>query len=102
MVLSDPKLRSQWEGELAAMRVRIHEMRRLFVSTMKTKSPRKDFAFLLPQQGMFSFTGLSNMQVDELRARHGVYVVGNGGRINVAGITPANIGPLCDAVAAVL
>jgi aspartate/tyrosine/aromatic aminotransferase len=51
---------------------------------------------------MFSFSGLTNMQVDELRAKHAVYVVGNGGRINVAGMTEANMGPLCDAIAAVL
>ena len=51
---------------------------------------------------MFSFSGLTNMQVDELRSKHAIYVVGNGGRINVAGMTESNMGPLCDAIAAVL
>ena len=101
-VLSDSSLRQQWESELAAMRERIHKMRRLFVETMKRKAPQHDFSFLATQKGMFSFSGLTNMQVDELRTRHGVYVVGNGGRINVAGMTEANIGPLCDALADVL
>jgi aspartate/tyrosine/aromatic aminotransferase len=101
-VLGDAQLRKLWEGELAAMRERIHQMRRQFVATMKTKAPQHDFGFLSSQKGMFSFSGLTNMQVDELRAKHGVYVVGNGGRINVAGMTAGNMGPLCDAIAAVL
>jgi aspartate/tyrosine/aromatic aminotransferase len=101
-VLSDANLRKQWEEELTAMRSRIHKMRRLFVETMKRKAPQHDFSFLSSQKGMFSFSGLSNVQVDELKAKHGVYVVGNGGRINVAGITESNLDALCTAIAAVL
>jgi aspartate aminotransferase len=101
-VLGDAALRRQWEQELAAMRERIHQMRRLFVETMRSKAPKHDFSFLAAQKGMFSYSGLTNMQVDELRAKHGVYVVGNGGRINVAGMTTGNMEPLCSAIAAVL
>jgi aspartate/tyrosine/aromatic aminotransferase len=101
-VLSDAELRQQWEAELAAMRDRIHKMRRLFVETMRSKTSKQDYAFLASQKGMFSFSGLTNMQVDELRSRHSVYVVGNGGRINVAGMTEANMDALCTAIADVL
>lgn len=101
-VLADAALRQQWEQELAAMRQRIHEMRKLFVETMRAKSPKHDFSFLANQKGMFSFSGLTNMQVDELRTKHAVYVVGNGGRINVAGMTKGNMEPLSAAIAAVL
>jgi len=101
-VLGDAALRQQWEQELTAMRDRIHQMRRLFVETMRQKSSQHDFSFLESQQGMFSFSGLTNMQVDELRTRHAVYVVGNGGRINVAGMTRTNMEPLCTAIAKVL
>src|SRR3954470_3002678 len=45
-VLSDAELRRQWEQELAAMRDRIHAMRRLFVETMRKKAPKDDFSFL--------------------------------------------------------
>jgi aspartate/tyrosine/aromatic aminotransferase len=101
-VLGDVAMRQLWEQELAAMRDRIHQMRRLFVETMRQKAPQHDFSFLESQQGMFSFSGLTNVQVDELRTRHAVYVVGNGGRINVAGMTRANMDPLCTAISAVL
>lgn len=101
-VLADPTLRQQWEDELTAMRSRIKSMRTLFVASMKQRAPQKDFSFIERQRGMFSFSGLTNLQVDELRTKYAVYVVGNGGRINVAGMTPSNMAPLCDAIAAVL
>ncbi len=101
-VLGDAGLRKQWEQELAAMRDRIHQMRQLFVETMRRKAPQHDFSFLGQQKGMFSFSGLSNLQVDELRTKHAVYVVGSGGRINVAGMTRENMEPLCSAIAAVV
>ena len=101
-VLGDSALRKQWEQELATMRDRIHQMRRLFVETMQQKAPQHDFSFLQDQKGMFSFSGLTNLQVDELRTKHAVYVVGNGGRINVAGMTRDNMDALCTAIASVL
>ncbi|MEM9704145.1 MAG: aromatic amino acid aminotransferase, partial [Planctomycetota bacterium] len=39
-------------------------------------------------------------QVKRLAEEFGIYIVGSG-RINVAGITPGNVGTLCDAIAAV-
>jgi aspartate/tyrosine/aromatic aminotransferase len=50
---------------------------------------------------MFSFSGLRPAQVDRLRQEHSIYIV-RSGRINVAGITPQNVEPLCRALAAVL
>jgi aspartate/tyrosine/aromatic aminotransferase len=100
-VLNDEQLRSQWEVELADMRDRINSMRRLFVQTIKDKGATRDFSFITRQRGMFSFSGLSPVQVDELRAKHSIYIVGSG-RINVAGITPSNLDRLCEAIHAVL
>jgi aspartate/tyrosine/aromatic aminotransferase len=50
---------------------------------------------------MFSFSGLTPVQVDELRSKYSIYIVGSG-RINVAGMTESNMDRLCDAVASVL
>lgn len=101
-VLGDADLRAQWEQELAAMRGRINGMRKLFVDTIQHKVPGRDFSFIARQRGMFSFSGLTAVQVDELRSKHAIYVVGAGGRMNVAGMTEANMGPICDAIAAVI
>ena len=100
-VLQDPALRSQWLGEVAAMRDRINGMRQLFVERLKGKGVERDFSFITRQRGMFSFSGLTPQQVETLRERNAIYIVGSG-RINVAGMTEDNIDTLCDALAAVL
>lgn len=100
-ILDDPALHAEWKAEVAAMRQRIAAMRRSFVETLRAKGVRKDFSFLIRQKGMFSFSGLSKDQVRQLRERYSIYVVGSG-RINVAGMTPANMDTLCQAIAAVL
>lgn len=100
-VLSHAELRSQWETELAEMRNRINGMRQLFAETMKQKAPQRDFSFITRQLGMFSFSGLTPVQVDELRSKYSIYIVGSG-RINVAGMTESNMDRLCDAITGVL
>jgi aspartate/tyrosine/aromatic aminotransferase len=100
-VLADADLKANWEQEVAAMRGRINGMRRLFAETMRAKGSPRDFGFITRQRGMFSFSGLTPVQVDELRTKYSIYVVGSG-RVNVAGMTHQNIDRLCDAVVAVL
>jgi aspartate/tyrosine/aromatic aminotransferase len=100
-VLDDPELKSLWLEELTEMRERIARLRQQFVETMKTTGGGHDFSFLLAQKGMFSFSGLNAMQVDELKTKHSIYIVGSG-RINVAGMSEQRMDWLCDAVAAVL
>ena len=100
-VLNDSGLRQQWEGEVTEMRNRINSMRASFVDTLERKGVRRDFSFIARQRGMFSFSGLTGQQVDALREEYAIYMVGSG-RINVAGITEANIDYLCESIAAVL
>ena len=100
-VLSDKKLREQWNGELTQMRDRINGMRKMFVGAMKEKGVAQDFSFITAQRGMFSFSGLTADQVDRLRAEYSIYIV-RSGRINVAGITRENLDRLADAVDTVL
>jgi len=100
-VLTEPGLRALWEGEVKGMRDRINGMRKLFVETLKSKGVARDYSFLTRQKGMFSFSGLTREQVDTLRDKYSIYIVGSG-RINVAGMTPGNMDRLCGAIAAVL
>lgn len=100
-ILNDAELYALWESELKDMRVRIHEMRSLFVNTLRAKGVNQDFSFISQQQGMFSFSGLTPDQVAQLRQDFGIYIVGSG-RISVAGMTHENMEPLCDAIAAIL
>jgi aspartate/tyrosine/aromatic aminotransferase len=101
LVLTTPELRDQWEREVDTMRNRIHQMRRMFVDGLKAKGVKRDFEFIVRQRGMFSFCGVTPEEVKTLRERFGIYLVDNG-RINVAGMTPANMDYLTTAIAAVL
>ena len=100
-ILGDTELRQTWEVELAEMRDRINAMRHLFVETLDEQGVARDFSFIAKQRGMFSFSGLTPPQVQALRERHSIYAVGSG-RINVAGMTEANMEYLCAAIADVL
>ena len=100
-ILGDAELRAEWEAELAAMRERIKQMRSLLVKTLSAKGVNQDFSFIERQNGMFSFSGLSKEQVLKMRDDAGVYAV-DSGRFNVAAMTTGNMGPLCDAIAAVV
>ena len=97
-VLSDLAMYSQWEVEVKQMRDRIQAMRQLFVETLTAKGVGGDYSFITRQQGMFSFSGLAKDQVQALREKHSIYIVGSG-RINVAGMTEANMDALCQAIA---
>jgi aromatic-amino-acid transaminase len=50
---------------------------------------------------MFALLGLTTHQVARLKDEFGVYVVGRG-RINVAGLTAANLDPFGDGLAEVV
>jgi aspartate/tyrosine/aromatic aminotransferase len=101
VVLFNAELKALWLSEVQAMCARIQQMRRLFVETLKAKGVREDFSFILQQRGMFSFSGITGEKVRKLKERYGIYMSDNG-RINVAGMTPANMDYLCTAIAAVL
>jgi aspartate/tyrosine/aromatic aminotransferase len=100
-ILADPDLTATWQDELATMRQRINGNRKLFVDTLKASGASRDFSFITAQRGMFSFSGLNRAQVDELRQKQAIYIVGSG-RINVAGMTEANMDRLCRAIVSVL
>ena len=100
-ILRDPELRQNWETELATMRDRINGMRQQLVDALAAEGVPGDYSFITQQRGMFSFSGLSQQQVDELREKYAIYIVGSG-RINVAGLTPANLQQVARSIAAVV
>ncbi|MFW6286655.1 MAG: aromatic amino acid transaminase [Candidatus Sumerlaeota bacterium] len=100
-ILSDKMLREQWEEEAKGVRDRINKMRDLFVETLKQKGVEEDFSFIKQQKGMFSYSGLSKAQVETLREKNSIYIVGSG-RINVAGMTTGNMDFICEAIKSVL
>ena len=100
-ILKDVELRKMWEAELASMRNRINGMRSQLVDTLAEKGVPGDYSFMTQQRGMFSFSGLTKDQVELLRDEYAIYIVGSG-RINVAGLTPANIDRVAESIGAVV
>jgi aromatic-amino-acid transaminase len=100
-VLSEPALRQQWVAEVTAMRERISAMRHSLHGLLCAKKPGRDFGYFLSQRGMFSYTGLTAMQVDRLREEFGVYLV-RSGRLCIAGLNTGNVERTAQAIAAVL
>lgn len=101
LALTTPELRTLWEKELDAMRLRILEMRELFAAKLADMIPNRDFSFMLKQRGMFSYSGLSAAVVGELRERYHIYAL-DSGRICIAAMNRKNIDYICDAIATVL
>ena len=101
LVLKNDDLKAQWIAELDEMRGRIKAMRQKFVELLKAKGATQDFDFIIEQNGMFSFSGLTPEQVDRLKNEFAIYAV-RSGRINVAGITDDNIDYLCESIVKVL
>jgi aromatic-amino-acid transaminase len=101
MVLATPDLRQMWEGELAQMRERIKAMRQGLADGLKAQGVAQDFGFVTSQRGMFSYTGLSQAQVDRLREEFAVYAIGTG-RVCIAALNTHNLPYVCRSIAAVL
>jgi aspartate/tyrosine/aromatic aminotransferase len=99
-VLADPDLRAAWVEEVSTMRDRINGNRARFVAGLEAAGAPGDHGSLLRQRGMFSLLPLGEERVARLRDEFAVYVVGKG-RVNVAGLTEENLGPVCAAIAAV-
>lgn len=100
-VLTTPALQQSWLQELDEMRERIRHMRSALVDRLQAHEAAQDFSFVLRQNGMFSYSGLTAEQVERLRTEFGVYAVSTG-RICVAALNTRNVDYVAGAIAAVL
>jgi aromatic-amino-acid transaminase len=100
LVLTTPALRAMWEDELAAMRVRIKQMRRALQERLQAAGVKGDLGFITRQKGMFSYSGLNAVQMQRLRGEFGIYGV-DSGRICVAALNDRNIDAVVRAIATV-
>jgi aromatic-amino-acid transaminase len=100
-VLNTPELRALWEKELAAMRVRIKQMRTAMVQKLKAAGVKQDMSFIEQQVGMFSYSGLTKDQMVRLRNEFSVYGTDTG-RMCVAALNSKNIDYVCASIAKVV
>ncbi|TYK67028.1 amino acid aminotransferase [Colwellia echini] len=100
-ILGSQELTTQWHGELAEMRNRINDMRQLLVDKIAENGVERDFSFITTQNGMFSFLGIDEAQVQRLQDEYSIYIVGSS-RISLAGISADNVDYLAQSIAKVL
>ncbi|KAJ5238455.1 aminotransferase [Penicillium chermesinum] len=89
-ILTDQVLFQKWLNDLHEMSSRITSMRQaLYEELISLGTPGK-WEHIISQIGMFSYTGLTPVQVEAIRAESHVYIL-NSGRISIAGLTSANV-----------
>ena len=96
-VLSAKPLRESWERELGTMRERILTMRKAIHNGLAGHVDDTMRARYLAQRGMFTYTGLSETQVERLRNEHAVYLL-RSGRMCLAGLNSRNVGYVASSI----
>lgn len=98
IVLEDPALTQEWLAELDTMRARMRQVRDALAAA--GRAGRIDLTPLGTQNGLFSMLPVTKEEVARLREEHGIYMAASG-RINIAGLTMANLPRFVAALAAV-
>eukprot|EP00887_Chlorella_sp_A99_P005444 scaffold1.g5444.t1 len=87
----------EWKREMAEMAGRIKGVRQDLYDHLTRINPDKDWSFVLRQLGMFSFTGLSPAQVENMTSKWHIYMTRDG-RISLAGLNKARAEYLARAI----
>lgn len=101
MILADDTLRADWMAELEEVRQHMLTLRQSLADALRRATNSDRFDFVSTHRGMFSRLGLTEDQVNRLRAENGIYMVGDS-RINIAGLNMATIPVLAAAIAQVI
>jgi aspartate/tyrosine/aromatic aminotransferase len=96
-VLGDAALRRSWADEVAAMVSRMKQLRALLAGRLGARRPDLDFSWLTRQKGMFSLLGLEPAAITALCSEEHVYMPPDG-RINLAGVSDANVDRVADSI----
>ncbi|KAG2500524.1 hypothetical protein HYH03_001301 [Edaphochlamys debaryana] len=96
-IVNDQELFTEWKAEMMGMAGRIARVRGELQAALEAKYPSKDWSFVTRQIGMFSFTGLTPAQVDNMTNKHAIYMTRDG-RISLAGLNSAKVDYLAEAM----
>ena len=100
MILEDDALRADWKAELEEVRLNMLTLRTSLADALRQATNSDRFDFVATHRGMFSRLGLTEAQVNVLREKHGIYMVGDS-RINIAGLNAKTVPILAAAIASV-
>ncbi|KAE8374464.1 pyridoxal phosphate-dependent transferase [Aspergillus bertholletiae] len=89
-VLTDPRLRHQWQQDLNTMSSRIKSMRTQLRTRLQDLATPGDWSHIESQIGMFSYTGLSKEHVSRLTEEYHIYLMPSG-RASLCGLNEGNV-----------
>ena len=96
-ILNDAELRADWEAELEEIRNTMLGNRAALAEELKRLTNSDRFSFVAEHRGMFSRMGATPAQVDAMREKDAIYMVGDS-RINIAGLNKDTIPVLAKAI----
>ncbi|GAB4299955.1 MAG: aspartate/tyrosine/aromatic aminotransferase [Roseovarius sp.] len=99
LVLGDAALRADWEAELEEIRQGMIGLREQLAQELRRLTGSDRFGFVAEHRGMFSRLGLPAEIVETLRRDRGIYMLADS-RINIAGLNPATVPVLAEAIVA--
>ncbi len=97
MILQDDALCAEWQAELEEVRLGMLGLRTQLASELQRLSGSDRFGFIAEHRGMFSRLGASAEQVEQMREKHGIYMVGDS-RLNIAGLNAQTVPILAAAI----
>lgn len=89
-VLRDAALRSEWMDAIQTMSSRIIKMRTALHAQLLAQKTPGTWTHIIDQNGMFSYTGLNESQVQFLIKKYHIYLLSSG-RINMCGLNDDNL-----------
>lgn len=96
-ILNDDILKADWMAELEDVRTAMLGLRTQLAAELQRLAGSDRFGFLAEHRGMFSRLGTTPDMVEELRTKHGIYMVGDS-RMNIAGLNVDTVPILAAAI----
>lgn len=96
-ILSDPEVKRQWLAELAQMRERVLQIRKLLVEAGRMRQHNLDF--MGQHTGLFATFALTAAQCERMGKEFAIHMPDTG-RINIAGLTAESVDRFVDALLA--
>ncbi|KAL3420406.1 aspartate aminotransferase [Phlyctema vagabunda] len=100
-VLGDAELRLEWQADLTTMTSRLKDMRHALYDELVKLGTPGTWDHLVSQIGMFSYSGLTKVQVEALGIKHHIYAYSTG-RISIGGLTTKNVSYVAAAIDSVV
>ncbi|KAI5635824.1 aminotransferase class I and II domain-containing protein [Phthorimaea operculella] len=89
-VLANKQLYDEWKDSIKLMSSRVMEMRNALRAELIKLGTPGNWDHIVKQIGLFSYTGLTQRQVEHLVQEYHIYLL-KSGRINICGLNPSNV-----------